>query len=219
MPDYIPESDAEFLAWSQNLCEYAAAHLADLGLVAADMTDVVAARAEWETARTDCQAKQIATNAAVELKGNTRQVYEAVLRALVRKLQASSAVSDDERRAMQITVRDGEPTPTGAAATHPVAFVSTTERFRHEIRFADAATPTKRAKPAGVMGCEIWVKIGAAPAHASECQLLALDTASPYVVDYSAEEVGKCAYYMLRWISTSGAKGPWSETVAATITG
>ena len=29
---------------------------------------------------------------------------------------------------------------------------------------------------------------------------------------------GKTAHYMLRWVKTSGEKGPWSETVSATIT-
>lgn len=80
-------------------------------------------------------------------------------------------------------------------------------------------TPTSRAKPAGAMGCEIWVKIGTAPADPCECQFLALDTASPYVAEYPGSDAGKTAYYMLRWVSTSSEKGPWSETVAATITG
>jgi hypothetical protein len=117
-------------------------------------------------------------------------------------------------------VRDDTLTPAAAAATRPVGMVSTAQRLRHEIRFVDEATPTRKAKPDGVMGCEIWVKVGTTPpADPAECTFLALDTASPYTAEYPGADAGKTAYYLLRWVTTRGEKGPWSETVAATITG
>ena len=33
------------------------------------------------------------------------------------------------------------------------------QRLQHTIHFADEATPTSKAKPAGVMGAEVWVKV------------------------------------------------------------
>jgi hypothetical protein len=106
------------------------------------------------------------------------------------------------------------------AATRPVGLVSTAQRLRHEIRFFDEATPTRKAKPDGVMGCEIWVKVGTTPpTDPSECTFLALDTASPYLAEFDGADAGKTAYHMLRWVTTRGEKGPWSETVAATIAG
>jgi len=80
------------------------------------------------------------------------------------------------------------------------------------------ATPTSKAKPAGVMGAEIWVKCGdAPPTDPSQCGFLALDTRTPYTADYPGTDANKVAYYMLRWVKTRGEKGPWSETVSATI--
>ena len=70
------------------------------------------------------------------------------------------------------------------------------------------------------MGAELWVKIGdAPPADPSELSFLALDTNTPYLAEYSGVQAGKKAHYMLRWVSTRGDKGPWSETVSATIGG
>lgn len=40
---------------------------------------------------------------------------------------------------------------------------------------------------------------GAAPADFKECVLCGLDTKTPYVWDFNAEDVGKTAHYMLRW--------------------
>jgi hypothetical protein len=63
----------------------------------------------------------------------------------------------------------------------------------------------------------------------SQCQFLGLDTARPYVADLSAEVLtkeeyegkygGMKAHYLLRWVTHHGDKGPWSETVSATIAG
>ncbi len=33
----------------------------------------------------------------------------------------------------------------------------------------------------------------------------------------SGEDGGKTAHYMLRWVATTGEKGPWRETASATI--
>jgi len=221
--DYIPRTDGDFLTFETTFIAYADTNKAALGLVAADLTPVTTARDAWEPAYLDNDAKQAAARAARQLKDEKRAALEAAIRALVRRLQASPAVSDEERKALGITVRDTTPTmhtATVAAATRPVGVVSTAQRLRHEIRFFDEATPTRKAKPDGVMGCEIWVKVGTTPpADISECTFLALDTASPYVADYPGSDAGKTAFYMLRWVTTRGDKGPCSETVAATITG
>ena len=218
--DYIPSADGAFLTWEQTFINYADANQPALGLVPADLTPLTTARDAWESAYLDNDAKQNAARAARQLKDDRRATLETALRALVRRLQASPQVSDDERAALGLTVRDGTMTPAAAAATRPVGIVSTAQRLRHEIRFFDEATPTRKAKPEGVMGCEIWVKVGTTPpADPSECTFLALDTASPYTAEYPGSDAGKCAYYLLRWVTTRGEKGPWSETVAATIAG
>ena len=66
----------------------------------------------------------------------------------------------------------------------------------------------------------IWSKIGdSATVDPSECTFLALDTASPYTAVNSGADAGEKANYMLRWVNRAGDKGPWSETVSATIGG
>lgn len=145
-----------------------------------------------------------------------------MVRKLVKQLQASSEVDDAERAGLGITIPDKTATPVGGSATRPVGVVDTSQRLRHEIRFFDEGNPTKRGKPAGIMGCEIWVKVSpageAAPTNADSLTFLSMDTASPYVAEYDGANGGKTAHYMLRWLTTSGQKGPWSETISATIT-
>ena len=83
---------------------------------------------------------------------------------------------------------------------------------------ANFVTRTRKAKPAGAMGAEIWVKIGPTPpVDPSELTFLAVDTRTPYTTDFDGADGGKQAHYMLRWVNTRGETGPWSETATATI--
>lgn len=217
MADYIPGPDANFQAWQSNFVTYANANLAALGLTAADMAPITAAQTTWTTAYPAHIAAANAAKAAREAKTEARQGYVAVIRPLVRRLQASAQVSDAERAALGITVRQ-EPAPIGAPTTAPLVSVECGSRLQHTLRFVDSATPTRRGKPAGVLGVEIWSKVGTTPpASESDLRFVAVDTSAPYVLNFPSEEGGKTAYYWLRWVSPTGERGPWSEQTAATI--
>ena len=55
-----------------------------------------------------------------------------------------------------------------------------------------------------------------APVDPSELTFLATDTRMPYVATFAGADANKVAHYMLRWESTRGEPGPWSETASAT---
>ncbi|MBI9015961.1 MAG: hypothetical protein JEZ07_01745 [Phycisphaerae bacterium] len=222
MSDYIPRGDAEFQLWLQNFTAYANEHLADLGLETADIAPIINDLAAFANAMDTHIAARQAAQAARQTKNAARTQAESAARALVRQLQASPVVDNTEKTALGITV-PGQNHHSGGIETRPIGSVDTSQRLRHEIRFVDEATPTRRAKPAGVMGCEIWVKVSVpgdpAPIGPDELSFVTLDTASPYIVEYDGADGGKTAHYMLRWVKTNGQKGPWSETVSATIGG
>jgi len=109
---------------------------------------------------------------------------------------------------------------TPSSATVPLGFVDTSERLRHTISWYDAATTGSRRRPRGVLGCEIWVKIGdPAPGGEKDCRFLTIDAATPYLAELDPADVGKTAHYMFRWRMRDGSISGWSETVSATITG
>lgn len=111
--------------------------------------------------------------------------------------------------------------------------VDTSQRLQHTIHFTDESTPTRKAKPAGVIGAEMHgerrplagglasrPRIPAGdppPADPDELTFLAVDTRTPYTTDFDGADAGKTAHHMLRWVSTTGEKGPWSETASATV--
>lgn len=224
MPDYLSTDDAKLKAWGQNFCDYIGGHTVSLGLAAGDVAPIAAARIAYEDAYAAHNTARQSAESARQAKDAARGEYKRLIRLLVRRLQASGSVDDGERAAMGITIRDTIRTVRRSAAglSRPLARVDTSQRLCHRIDFSDEASPTRRAKPDGVLGCEIWVKVlpqGMPSPGAGEFDFVALDTASPYTVEFSAGQAGMAAHYMLRWMTTGGAKGPWSETVVATIVG
>jgi hypothetical protein len=217
MADYIPGPDAEFQAWQNNFVTYANANLAALGLVAGDMTPVTAAQTTWSTAFPAHVTAVAAARAAKQAKDDSRRVYIAVIRPLVRRLQASSVVTDAEKAALGITVAE-TPSPIGAPTTAPICTIECGMRLQQTLRFVDSATPTRKAKPHGAIGVEIWNKVGTTPpANESELRFVAVDTNAPYVINFDVSDGGKTNYVWMRWVSPTGERGPWSEQAQATI--
>lgn len=219
MADYIPSSDGEFDAWQANFITYASANAVALGLdPIVDILPLTTAQTTWTADRAAHTTAQAAAVSAREGKDGARDGLEGVVRTLVARLQASSEVDDTERQALGITVRDPVRTPVGPPTTRPVVSIDSSQRMQHTIAFVDEATPTRRAKPDGVRGAQIWVKIGdPAPVDPSELTYLGTDTRTPYLTTFDGADANKVAHYMLRWESTRAEVGPWSETASATV--
>jgi hypothetical protein len=100
----------------------------------------------------------------------------------------------------------------------PIVSIECGNRLQHTLRYVDSATPTRRAKPAGVLGIEIWNKVGETPpVNEAELRFVAIDTNAPYTLNFQASQGGQNAYYWCRWVTATGERGPWSEQAAATI--
>lgn len=220
MSDFIPSGDADFNTWQANFINNLNEHKGDFGLTTADLTGITEAQGEWTSAYEAHTAAKAAADGATQAKRAAREAYEAALRSMAKRVQSSAGTTDQHRAQLGLKVQHGTRVSAGVPETRPVAQVDTSQRLRHTISFADENTPNSRAKPAGVMGCEIWSKIGdPAPSDPSQLHFLGLDTSTPYMVQFGGEDAGKTAYYMLRWVNTKGEQGPWSQTIGATITG
>jgi len=216
--DWFPQADADISPWLTNFINVALSQLVPTHLTAAELAPVQGALDAWNDSYSNLMTAQAQAQAARTAKDGKRDDILEVLRPFVKIIQAKPAVTDEMRAALGITVRSTSRTAAGAPTTRPVVTVDTSQSLRHTITFVDELTPTSRAKPDGVSGCEIWVKVGDAPSGPSDLTYLALDTRSPYVAEYDDDDAGKIAHYRLRWLSTRGETGPWSQVVSGTIT-
>jgi hypothetical protein len=221
MADYVPQNDAEFNLWQANLIDIVNSNVANWGILVDDFTSLVGKQAAWNAAYVKASNKQNRTSADVQAKTDARGTYEKGLRNFSAQwLANNSKVTNSERERMGLTVKSGTRTPVQVPATAPVGTVDFSVLRQHTINYFDEATPRSKAKPAGIHGCEIWMKIdGAPPVDVSELSYVATDTSSPYTVNFEGKYAGKPVYYWLRWVNTRGEHGPWGSTVSAMVAG
>ena len=80
--------------------------------------------------------------------------------------------------------------------------------------------PLKKTTPAGATSAQVWVEVGdTRPADLSQLTFPGLHTNSPYLAQFTGAEAGKKAHYILGWVSRRWDKGPWSDTMSATMPG
>jgi hypothetical protein len=218
--DFIPISDVIFFEWVKVFATYVNEHFAELGLTPEQNARLQSFFSEFLVdypAHLD--AKRNAA-AITQRKDTSRGNLKNVVREFAALIQANPLVTDAQRAALGITIPKSRKTHTPVPSTKPIAVIDNRNRFEHIIRIYDEATPKRRAKPKGVMGCQIWLKIGgSSTAGYSEFIYHTLTTKSPHIVTFKGEDAGKMAHYNFRWVNTRNEPGPWSETVSVTISG
>ncbi len=221
MADYIPQNDADMNVWQGNLVEIITPNLTAWGISTDDFAVVKSKQTTWETAYAKASNKQNRTAADVLTKDEAGADYKKSIRSFVAQwLSNNTKVTDADRTRMGLTVKTSTRTAAPVPTTSPVGAIDFSVRLQHTIHFSDEASPRSKAKPAGVHGCEIYMKVdGEAPKDASELTYVATDTATPYVVKFDGTKAGKMVYYWLRWVNTRGECGPWSITVNAMVMG
>ena len=128
---------------------------------------------------------------------------------------------------MGITARDTSPLPEPLLAMPSLALVESGQRLTLQLRPSaslrselEEATPTRRARPKGVLGAEVWLTLidagQPAPTDPSALAFLTMAIKPSIRADFRSGDGGKTAVYMTRWVNTQGEKGPWSEIAAVT---
>lgn len=192
---------------------------AKLNLTAADATAVKNFNDDFETKLDAWDLVQADFDAKGQAKNDERKKVLGEMRRQRNVAYADTTLTDAALADFGLPVRDTVKTASPAPTTAPMGSVDY-GKLRHTINFRDSATPDKKAKPKGMQGCEIWRFIGTAPPTAeSDYSYVATDSDSPYVSFFPMEDAGKKVYYLLRWLSKSGERGEWSETIEATING
>lgn len=219
--DYIPRPDPDFAAWAFQYVEAVTQWWEVQQLPIAQLEALKEAMAVWIVAYPEHVAAQTAAEGARQAKDAARRALEQQIRPITAFVQGFPSTTNADRAAIGITVRDTARTPAPRPTTRPLVSVDPAGRLTHELRLVDEVSPTRRRKPAGVTGAEVWVKLvdaGApAPTDPSTLSFLTLTTRPTLRTDFRAEDGGKTAVYMLRWVNTRGEKGPWSEVATATV--
>ena len=214
--DYVPHSDADFHVWQAALVAIVQPSVVAWGILAGDVTALVAQQTPWTGAYNKASNKQNRTAADVQAKDDARKAYEKGIRLFVGQwLSKNPKVPNSERERMGLTVKSTTHTAVPAPSSKPVGSVDFSQLLRHTLSFVDENAKGSKAKPAGVHGCEIFSKLG----DAADFSYLGTSTSSPYLVQFTDADAGKTASYRIRWVNTRGEQGPWSNPFSAPVVG
>lgn len=217
----FPRPDADFAAYMINYVGAVKKWWDTQGLNVDDLKPLEEALAMWNTNFPAHIAAQQRAEAARQSKDAARRTLEAAARPITNFIQGYPATTDADRSTIGITVRDSGGTPAPTPTTRPLTLVQSGQRLTHTLRLTDESTPTRRARPKGVLGAEVWVKLvnpdEPAPTDPAALAFLTMATKPTIRADFRAGDGGKTAVYMLRWVNTQGEKGPWSEVTTATV--
>jgi len=220
--DYIPADDAGFDGFQSVFRAYVNANFVALGLLPGDpdQAEMNLEGAAWDTEYPAHLAAQAAATGAKQTKDNRRGTYSQPIRRLAQRFEESSAVSDTELAAMSLTIRDLVPSPIPDPTSRPVGQANTSQRLEIKLTYTDEATPTSKAKPFGVVGCNIFMKLGGPPpTDLSQCEFIGFSTRTPFTEEFDGTQANQTAHFILQWVGTRGGLGPISETVSATVPG
>lgn len=212
-------SDRDLLAESRAYETKITADAANFNFTAAEGTEVKGVNDTFESLLDQWDAIQLQEAGIVTGKNTARTNLLAKLRARRNRLYADTSLDEATLASANLPPRDKIKTDAPAPSTAPIGWVDY-GKLKHIIRFRDSATPDKKAKPDGMRGCEIWYFIGDdPPTSEDDYAYLATDSSTPYTVMYEMKDAGKTVFYQLRWLSNSGERGEWSDTIEATING
>lgn len=220
-PHYMPRPDADFAAWADQYNEAVHNYYQQQGLADPSLKPLEDALAAWNTAYPAHVAAQGAAESARQAKVAARAALESAVRPITNFIQSYPGTTNADRAEMGITVRDTSPSPAPAPTSRPLALVESGQRLTHQLRLVDESTPTRRARPAGVQRAEVFVALTTpgqpAPANPSAYRYVGSVTRGETTLTFESDKGGMQAHYLSRWVSTSGATGPWSDTASATV--
>jgi hypothetical protein len=214
--DYIPKKDAELVAWSENFGKQVADNGWAWGIPTEEVTGLQTAVTTFSSLQkqADSPAK---TSVIIAEKNAARSILIERIRALVNFRLRNPVITDAQRIAMGLHVRDTTQTTIQVPNTRPELDIDVVDFRRLKVLFRDMGSKSK-AKPYGVIGAVIaFATLDVPPANPSALTRTVLATRTPHTLEFTEEERGKTVYIAICWQNEKGQRGPWSEIESAIV--
>ena len=216
--DYIPEQDEKLLEWADNV-----------------ITQVAVNAERWKTPSPTDQMHNLHNSFGVLLKNcqspnhgkidtlkknEMRRKLEKEFRDFVQGFLARNPyVSDIDRQNLQITVRDTRhttvPVPEGKAEAD-IQFIS-----RAQLQLIIKHVPGSPVDARAEHGYRIYHGVYHAdevqPASGKDLRESMFTRHKKVLFDFQPEDVGKMAYFCVRFENSKGQAGPWGQMVSTLI--
>lgn len=213
--NYIPTSFSGFDGWLTNFSALLTAAPTDYGLVSGNAVTVAAQQVAYHAAYIAANDPSTRTSPTVAAQLAARQLAELIVRPFAVLISQNPAVSDELKSDIGVTVRAVVRTPVPAPTTSPALALVSAMPGVLNVDYRDSTTPMSKAKPAGVIGMQVYLAVGTVPAvDPAQTTYRNVVTKSPTQIDTTGN-AGKVYTIFSRWVTRGGVggqayTGPWS---------
>ncbi len=213
---YLPASDANFSIWLGNFSTKLTAAPALYGLIAGDATAVAGVTTTFNAAYLAATTPATRTPVTVAAKDAARSAAEAMVRPYASRISVNPAVTDPNKIAIGVTVRNTTPTPIPPPTTAPTLDLASAISGVQTLNFKEPGAVGK-SKPYGVIGVQLFASVGTVFAtDPDQATYIGVVTKSPSVQTFAPADIGKKVTWFARWVTRSGPggqaqTGPWSD--------
>jgi hypothetical protein len=216
--DYLPNADQTFLEWVIEFLKYLMSRVTKFKFPQEDY-DLLEQEKNVYAQKLEV-SRESATRTPVNIreKNTAKKVLKTHVRHSVNEhLMYNHLLTDGDRKLLGLPIHDTKPTPAPEPKDIPVCNIDTAGHQQHAVSVWPGSA-TGRAKPARVIGFEVWNKMGGTiPTDDSEWTYVNFSSRTPMRIRYPQSERGKMVYYRIRWVSTRNQPGLWSEIYSAII--
>lgn len=217
--DWIAKTEAERVNQAQDFATKIAVNPVSLGLTAAEATSMQNDATAFATAFSLATNPVTRTKITVEDKDIKEATCIARMRSYGKRIVANLSVSDTQKSSLGLNIRPAHPTPIPPPSTKPVLSVVSSIGRTVRVRMTDEATPTKRAKPAGVSFAEVFSATGENPPTDISAWKYegAATRALMDVIFPGSLATGTRVWIAARWVNGRGEHGAVSDPVNSII--
>jgi hypothetical protein len=216
MYDYIPKKDSALLLWVANFVNVVSANATDWNISSEEVSGLSDARTNFADLLGQAESP-LRNKVIVAQKNAARSALISGIRALVNFKLRNPVITDAQRLAMGLHVRDTTPTSVPVPTTRPELNIDVLDARRLKLLFRDMGSESK-AKPYGVNGAVVvYDVLDTPPTSINSLVRNVLATRTPYVLEFDESERGKRVYFAICWQNKKGKRGPWSEIESAVV--
>jgi hypothetical protein len=215
----IPSAPALFDGFQAVLAASCVTNAATWNLPSELVASIAAMKSEWDAAYALAANRNTSSPAVTAARNALFLDYRDLAdRVMHDYIVGNSEVSEADKTAFGIHLRNRSRTRAARPSTVPVLEIDNRSIYAHRIDFHDSDTPHTRSRATSAAYCELWYKIGGPPPASPEDTTVETSfTKSGQVIRYGNDEAGATVYYFARWVNRKGEKGPWSQMVSALV--
>jgi hypothetical protein len=218
-PDYIPQSDSDFLTWATLFIRNLGNSFERFGFPEERYVQLKQLFDDFAQKYTLATSPGTRTAPAVLAKNSARNALKKAIRQAVKEhLAHNRLLSEEDRVAQKLPIYKTTRTPAPVAETYPEVMIDSRLLCHLIIHFYDHGESLSKAKPAGQHGVEIcWVISDVPLVNVEDLIHSSFSTTTPLRLEFKGHERGQTVYFALCWVNIRGKKGPWSAIKSAII--